>query len=237
MKNKIIWITGASRGIGLACAKALAARGAKLVLSCSSQETAGVIKKEFAETPDVYIMPFDIRDDKSIKKVVQKIKLTMGQIDILINNAGIAKFGAAVDMRIEDFDDMNAINYRANILCTHAVLPQMIESGHGMIININSVVSQKTFLYCAAYSASKAAALAYSRSLREELRSTGVKIVDILPGATETDIWDDKSREESGEKMMQPEDVAAAVDHAIQAMLNDRLMIEEMVIRPQGGDL
>jgi short-subunit dehydrogenase len=73
--------------------------------------------------------------------------------------------------------------------------------------------------------------------LREELRSTGVNIVDILPGATETDIWDDKSREESGTRMMQPGDVAAAVDHAIQAMLNDRLMIEEMVLRPQGGDL
>ncbi len=237
MKNKIIWITGASRGIGLACAKALAARGAKLVLSCSSQETAEVIKKEFAETPDVYIMPFDIRNDAAIKKVVQKIKLTMGQIDILINNAGIAKFGAAVEMSIEDLDDMTAINFRALVQCTQAVLPQMIESGSGMIININSVVSQKVFAYCAAYSASKAAALAYSRSLREELRSTGVKIVDVLPGATETNIWDDKSREESGARMMQPEDVAAAVDHAIQAMLNERLMIEEMVLRPQGGDL
>jgi NADP-dependent 3-hydroxy acid dehydrogenase YdfG len=112
MKNKIIWITGASRGIGFACAKALAARGAKLVLSCSSQETARAMKKEFAETPDVYIMPFDIRNDVAIKKVVQKVKLTMGQVDILINNAGIAKFGADEEMSIEDLYDMTAINFR-----------------------------------------------------------------------------------------------------------------------------
>jgi short-subunit dehydrogenase len=111
----------------------------------------------------------------------------------------------------------------------------MMERKSGTIVNINSVAAVNSFKNCSAYGASKAGALALSRSMREDVREFGVKIIDMLVGATETEIWGDEMRAEAGHRMMQPEDIAQTIVNALK--MSDRAMIEEILLKPQLGNL
>lgn len=232
-----IWITGASRGIGRAIAQNLAGSGAGLILSAGSQESLKSIASEFASYANVLIFPCDLRNYKEIKGVHKKIRAMTDGVDVLINNAGVTKFVRLSDISLEDFDNINSVNYRGVFLAMKEVLPEMIEKKFGLIINILSVAVREKFLNSSIYSASKAAVHAMDTTLREEVRKDGIKIVDVFPGAVETDIWSEANKQKFGHLMMQPEDVAAAVREVVELNLNNRLMIEELVLRPQNGDL
>jgi short-subunit dehydrogenase len=138
---------------------------------------------------------------------------------------------------LEDFDNILAVNLRGPFLTMKAVINGMIERKSGIIININSVAAKKTFTNSTAYSASKAGLLAMTSSLREEVRQYGIKIIDILPGATDTDIWSDKAREKYSHRMMQAGDVADSIMSILKLALNERIMPEEITLRPTLGDL
>jgi 3-oxoacyl-[acyl-carrier protein] reductase len=237
LKNKNVWITGANRGIGAALARKLTKTGATLILSSSSTESMRKIMPEFVEYPKVFFMPFDLRSEDEAKRMYEKINITLEKVDILINNAGYGKFANFTDLSSEEMNNMIDTNFKGLYYMTKLVLPDMIKEKNGIIINILSVVLKKIFTGSSIYAASKAAVLAMDRSLREEVRKDGIKIVDIFPGATETDIWTDKQREKFGQRMMQPEDVADGIIKVIDLAMNKRLMIEEIVLRPQGGDL
>ena len=237
LSNKKVWITGASRGIGLAIARKLKTTGASLILSSSNNSTIKEIMHEFAEYPKVFFLPFDLTSETEIKRIYEKIDLTLENVDILINNAGIATFKPFTEFTLEEFDKMNAINYRSLFLTMQAVLPEMKNRKNGLIINILSAVVKKVFLNSSIYSATKSAVLAMDAVLREEVRDKGIKIVDVMPGATETDIWDKESREKFSERMMKPEDIAESIMKVIELSQNKRLMAEEIVLRPQWGDL
>ncbi len=237
LKDKIIWITGSGKGIGSALARKLRQTGATLILSSTNQKSMKKIMPEFAEYPKVFFLPFDLRSEEQINRTFEKIKLTLGQVDILINNAGTGKFAPFVDLTVEDMSNMFDTNFKGLFILTKKILPGMLERKTGVIINILSVVLKKIFVGSSLYAASKAAVLAMDRSLREEVRREGIKIIDVFPGATETDIWTEKQREKHGARMMQPEDVADAIVNIINLSINDRLMVEEIVLRPQGGDL
>jgi 3-oxoacyl-[acyl-carrier protein] reductase len=161
----------------------------------------------------------------------------VGDIDILINNAGISSFKKFIDTKPEVFENIININLRGPFLCIQSVLPGMLKKNSGIIINIISVSAIKTFTKSSAYAASKAGLLAMSRSLREEVRKYGIKIIDIFPGATETEIWSKDSRDKFRDKMMKTEDVAEAVFEVIKLSMNNRMHVEEIVFRPQEGDL
>jgi short-subunit dehydrogenase len=107
----------------------------------------------------------------------------------------------------------------------------------GTIINILSVASVKTFTNCSVYAATKAGALAFSRSLREEVRPHNIKVIDILAGATETPLWTEESRAEFSGRMMQPDDIAEAVSSAVELARRERVSVEELLVRPRLGDL
>lgn len=237
LSTKKIWITGASRGIGLAIARKLKETGASLILSSSNTRTMKNIMHEFAEYPKVFFLPFDLTSESEFNRIYEKINLTLENVDILINNAGIATFKPFTEFTLDEFDKMNAVNYRSIFLSSQAVLPEMINRKNGLIINILSAVVKKVFLNSSIYSATKSAVLAMDSVLREEVRDKGIKIVDVMPGATETDIWDKESRDKFSDKMMQPEDVAESIIKIIELSQNKRLMAEEFVLRPQWGDL
>ena len=213
-----IWITGASRGIGNAIAHARAS-DARYVVSATTREVC------------------DVSDAASVAAAHARLVDAHGPVDVLVNNAGVGRFTDLASMSVDDFDTTIAVNLRGTFLCIKHVLPSMIERSAGMIITINSVSAITTFSGCTAYAASKAGALALTRSLRAEVRAHGIAVTDLIVGATATDIWDDAARTEHAARMMHASDIAGHVWRIIDGFGDPRCMIEEMVIRPQHGDL
>lgn len=230
-----IWITGAGRGIGAAIAKHL---GSDHHITLSGR-TASTLQHVASGLPpsNVFIAPCDVADPQSVNSAHSSAVQHFGAVDVLINNAGNGVFADLVDMSITDFDAQIAVNLRGVFLCVKEALPQMLKRERGMIITINSVSAITAFSGCTAYGASKAGVLALTRSLRQEVRSKHVKVADILVGATETDIWSQEDRAANGSRMMQASDIADAVQMLLTSYDNPRTHIEEILIRPQLGDL
>jgi len=235
--KKVIWITGASRGIGAAIALKLAETGAVLALSARTEQSFKRLKKELVKYNNVFIFPCDVSSNEQVKEIHSEIVKSIGNIDILINNAGIAIFKPFDELSINDYNSMINTNLLGTFLSTKNVIPSMIKRKKGIILNIISVAAEKTFKGSALYSASKAGVLAMSRSMREDLRDKGIKVIDILPGATETELWSEKSRSKYNWRMMKPDNLSDIIVDVLHKSLNDNYMIEELTIRPQLGDL
>lgn len=231
-----IWITGASRGIGASIAAVLCEQGHHVTLS-GRNEASLVQVSTLLEGGSTAAIACDVADASSVQSAHAAAVARFGPIDVLINNAGIGIWKDLAQMSTEDFDDQIAINLRGTFLCCRTVIGAMIERHRGMIITINSIASITNYPGNTAYGASKAGSLALTRSLREEVRDHGVKVTDVLVGATKTDIWHPDAREEFGERMMHSGDVAAVVGTLIAGFDNPRSHIEEVVVRPQRGDL
>jgi NAD(P)-dependent dehydrogenase (short-subunit alcohol dehydrogenase family) len=235
--NQIAWITGASKGIGLACAKALASQGMHVVMSSRHrQELIDAVTKIRQDGYDARAVQCDVSNEEDVDWAIKSIIKAYGQgPDILINNAGISPYYDIEEMTTEIFDSVIATNLTGNFLCAKAVLPEMIRKGSGTIIQMLSIASVKAFAGGTAYGASKFGALGFTNALREEVRDKGIKVVAVMPGAVETSAWDEQERDAYHSRMMQPEDIAQAVSDILRQP--QRTMIEEIVIRPIGGDL
>ena len=236
MSKPIVWITGASRGIGAAIASAFAAEGAHVILT---GRDVPALQKKTREIQDLggeaSWLRCDVQLERSVTITSKTISKKFGKVDVLINNAGVTYFKPFEKTTVRDFDHVLATNLRGVFLTAKSVLRAMIKRKNGVIVNILSVSAITTFRNSSAYSASKAGALALSRGLRAEVRRSGVRIIDILPGAVETNMWDRKERKKYHAKMMQPEDVAEIVVAAVRSP--KRLLTEEIVLRPIAGDL
>ncbi|MCX7737157.1 MAG: SDR family oxidoreductase [Candidatus Kapabacteria bacterium] len=232
-----IWLTGASRGIGKAVAERLVSTNANLILSASTKESFQNMVNEFSNFSNVLFFPFEISNYDEIRKIYSRIISLFGKVDILINNAGIGIFKELIEITPEDFDKTMSVNFKGSYFCIQSVLPEMIKNQFGMIINISSIAAISNFPAGTIYGASKAALSSMSNSLREEVRQFGIKVIDILPGATETEIWDKDSLENYSHRMMKPEDIAEVVLSAIYLNLNPRLMTEQIIVKPQLGNI
>jgi short-subunit dehydrogenase len=237
LNGKVVWLTGSSRGIGENIANKLADKGAILVMSARSAALLDNVKKELSSSGIGFIYPCDVSSSNDVNNTYNKILKNIGDVDILINNAGVAAFKSINELSLNDFDIMLGTNLRGAFICIKSVLPAMIKKKQGIILNIISVAATKAFTGSSIYSASKAGLLAMSRSMREDLRSHGIKVIDILPGATETELWSSKSREKYGKRMIKPAELANIIVDILEKSLDNQLMIEEVVIRPQLGDL
>ena len=232
----VVWVTGASRGIGAAIARAFAAIGAHVVLSgrnvadlrCNARKI-GLLGQKAS------FIRCDVSFEDSVLRAHKSIVTLYGAVDVLVNNAGVTRFKSFEKTSVGDFDALLATNLRGTFLCTKSVLPAMLKRRAGVVINIISVAATTTFENSSAYAASKAGVLAMSRGLRSEVRKKGVRVIDILPGAVETKMWDSAERKKYHERMMQPEDVADVVVSAFRQ--RKRILAEEIVIRPLEGDL
>ena len=237
LSNRTIWLTGASRGIGRAIAENLVSTNANLILSSSNKDSIKDLATKFSSFRNIIFFPFDLSNYDEIKKCYSRISSFFGKVDILINNAGIGIFKKLIDMTSEEFDRSMDVNFKGSYFCIQSVLPEMIKNQFGMIINISSIAAVSKFPYGTVYGASKSALSAMSNSLREEVRQFGIKVIDILPGATETEIWDRESLENYSHRMMKPQDIADVILSVITLNLNPRLMTESIVIKPQLGDI
>lgn len=236
MKEKPgIWITGASSGIGRAAAIEFAKTGSKVFASSRRVSELERLNSELEdEKLSVEIFACNIASQSNVDQVVKKIT-AKHKIDCLVNNAGITSFKLAEENSVNEINDVININLLGSIYTIKAVLPQMITNGGGAIINILSVVTKKTFTHSTAYSASKWGLLGYTNALREEIRRYGIRVINIIPGATETQIWSKEMRDQHSERMMSSEEIARVLVWTF--MQKENLVTEEIVLRPIQGDL
>lgn len=235
IKNKIALITGSTQGIGKAIAKTLLQAGARVVINSRSKEKVQTVVEEFISSAGTILgIAADVGKKNDVLNLVDQVKSKWGTVDILVNNAGIARFTPVPEISENDWDEMLQINLKGLFLCSQAVLPEMIKKKSGYIVNIISVAARKTFLNGGAYAASKAGALAFTNVLREEVRHYNVRVTAVLPGATDTPLWESIPGNFPKERMMPPEAVAQAVLAAVQ---DPDSMVEEIILRPVGGDL
>jgi NAD(P)-dependent dehydrogenase (short-subunit alcohol dehydrogenase family) len=235
LHGKIALVTGGSRGLGLAFASALAAEGCSVVITgrdeASLSSAAGTIGRSGGE---VLTRHCDVRDPKSVAALFTALKAQFGHIDILVNNAGIAHPLVNVqDFLLETWREVIDTNLTGLFLLTHAALPLM-KSG-ATIVNNLSVAAKTVFPGMSAYNASKHGALGFTDSLREELRPRGIRVIALMPGATDTGIWEQFWPEAPRARMMSPASIAEALIAAI--LLPDNATVTELVITPTGGAL
>jgi short-subunit dehydrogenase len=230
-EGQVVWVTGGTSGIGLEIARALVSRGLRVAVTGRDR-----LKLDSATSAlGVLALQCDMSKEREVKQAHSGIATELGPVDILINNAGVSPFTTFSETSIEEFDEVIDINLTGYFLAARSVLPSMYDRQQGAIVQILSIASIKAFAGGAAYIASKFGALGLTNSLREEARKHNVKVIAVLPGATETPLWGVEERLEHHERMMQPEDIALAVVQALDQP--DRVLTEEILLRPIGGDL
>lgn len=185
-----VFITGASSGIGEACARAFAAAGHDLVLAARREERLKALAADLGSRHGVkvHVFALDVRSRKAVDELVTGQTGVFGAVDVLINNAGLAKGREAIqDEKPEDWDVVLDTNVKGLLYVTRALLPGFISRGKGHVINIGSVAGHWTYPGGAVYSASKFAVRALNEAMRLDLAGTGVRVTAISPGMVETE--------------------------------------------------
>jgi 3-oxoacyl-[acyl-carrier protein] reductase len=220
MSTKTAFVTGASRGIGRACAIALAQAGRRVAVAARDltklEEVASEIRAVGAEA---FVVPVDISSAESIKQAIAKAIEDFGRIDILVNNAGITRDGLALRMKKDDWDAVLAANLTGAFLAIQQVLHGMMRERWGRIINISSVVAEAGNPGQANYVASKAGLIGLTKTIAQEMASRNITVNAVAPGFIDTDMTSILSSELKDNMLShiplrrfgKPEDVAAAV--------------------------
>lgn len=235
LQGQVAVVTGASRGIGLALCEALADGGCDLAITARNQEhlqeAAKTLKRRGVR---VIYQTSDVRAEKSVASFFATVKKSFGKVDVLINNAGIAHTLAPVaDLTPQLWRQVIETNLTGMFLCSHFCLPLM--RAGGTVINNLSVAASGSFPGHAGYNASKYGALGLTNTMREELREKGVRVIALIPGPTDTDIWEQFWPERPRDRMMAAESVAEAVIACLTLPAN--AVVEEIKMRPIGGTL
>ena len=232
----VVWVVGASRGIGREIAAQFASIGAEVCLSGRNARALEAAVREIEKDGGrAHAFPCNIAAPRSILSAVVRIQNRVGDVDVLVNNAGVTVFRSFLDTSLSDFHQIITTNLEGQIACVKAVLPSMVKRKRGWVITIHSTAAVKTFTGSAAYTATKAGMYGLCRVLREEMRPHGVRVLDVLPGATDTAMWSPADRKRHGKRMMSAKSVAEAVLAAY--ALPDDIVVEDLVVRPIAGDI
>lgn len=186
--NKIVWITGASSGIGEALALALIEQGAEVIASSSSVEKLQISKTKVSNPDKFHIIPLDLTKPETIEPIAKQAIEQFGRIDILVNNAGISQRSLVLDTPIANDRKVMEIDYFGTVILTKAVLPQMLKQGGGHILCTSSIVGVFGFPLRSAYSAAKHALHGFFESLRLEYYKQNIKVSIIIGGRINTAI-------------------------------------------------
>ncbi|PMQ00799.1 MAG: 3-oxoacyl-ACP reductase [Dictyoglomus sp. NZ13-RE01] len=212
LKGKVALITGASRGIGKAISKALAQEGVNLAINSRAEESLLILKNELSiYNIDILICPFDLRDPKAPKILIEKVVEHFGGLDILINNAGIALAKSIMDTTEEEWDEIMAVNARAPFFLSKYAIPYLKKSDIPTIINISSVVGTKGYVNQGAYTASKHALMGFTKVLAQEVHEDGIRVHVISPGGVATDLVTIMRPDLDPSTLIKPEEIAEVV--------------------------
>ena len=241
LKNQIVFITGASSGIGASCAKAFALQGARLIL-CARRENqlAEVIREIQKKNPaDIYSFHLDVRHCDAVQRSIDQLPDEWKEIDILVNNAGLSRGLDKIHTGlIDDWEEMIDTNVKGLLYISRAVVPGMVERKKGHVINIGSIAGQEVYPNGNIYCATKHAVDAITKGMRMDLVDTPVRISTIDPGMVETEFsivryHGDEARAKKtyqGIDVLTPDDVADAVIYAATRPLH--VSINQIVLTP-----
>lgn len=188
-ENKVVWITGASSGIGEALAYALNKKGTRLILSARREEELERVKANCTGNPDdIVVLPLDLTKTATLADKAKTAESFFGSVDILFNNGGISQRALALEAELESVRNLMEINFFGTIALTKEVVPGMIERGHGHVVVTSSVMGKFGTKYRSAYAASKHALHGWFDCLRQEVEEQGVDVTLVCPGYVKTDI-------------------------------------------------
>ena len=187
-EDKIIWITGASSGIGAALARAWAERGARLVLSARREEALNAVRDGCAHPERHVVLPLDLTDTDALFGKAREVRETVGPVDVLVNNGGISQRAPAAETDLAVVRRIMEVNFFGAVALTKAVLPSMLERGAGHVVVVSSLVGKFGTPRRSAYAASKHALHGFFDALRAEVHDAGLQVTLILPGYVRTDI-------------------------------------------------
>jgi 3-oxoacyl-[acyl-carrier protein] reductase len=231
LKGAVGIVTGAGRGIGRAIAESLGAEGVRLVLNALTspglEELAGSLRSRGVS---VDALPGDVGEDGVGKRLVDLALARHGRIDLVVNNAGIGPRGLLEEMDPSEFDRTFRTNVRGPFLLMRSAIPAMRRQRGGTIVNLASLAGVNPVPERAAYAATKWALIGLSRSVLQEVRKDGIRVIVVEPGSTLTEFGHDPRKIAQSEKLVRPEDVAAIVVAALK--LPARATISEIEIRP-----
>jgi len=215
LSGKVALITGASAGIGHACARVLAAEGAQLVLTARRRERLEALAAEVrASGSEATIVTGDAREEDTARNTIDAARNAFGRLDILINNTGVGNYKNLVDTSAAEYDEMMDVNVRSTFLFTRYAVPLMLSQGSGIILMISSMAGIYGFGGEAVYCMTKFAQVGFAQALDKELRPSGIKVGVICPGGVKTEFALGKGRTEervAQSEMLDAEDVASAV--------------------------
>jgi NAD(P)-dependent dehydrogenase (short-subunit alcohol dehydrogenase family) len=233
--RRLALITGANRGIGLAIARALARQGCNLVITGRDERTLAQASRELHKLGvQVLAQACDVRSPDSVDYLFALVRGLRTPLDILINNAGIGHANRAVGaLPYPTWCEVIDTNLTGMFLVTQAALAVMRRGS--TIVNNLSIAAERVFPGSAAYNASKHGALGFTDTLREELRPKGIRVIALMPGATDTAIWETLWPKAPRRRMMSAETVAKTVVNAL--LLPDNSTVEKIVLMPTGGAL
>jgi short-subunit dehydrogenase len=231
-------ITGASSGIGKATALAFAASGIDVALVSRSQDKLDAVATAAQETgvkAKAYVL--DLAKIEQVKAGIEAIATEFAGIDILVNNAGIAYTNTLEATTLSDWQQVMNLNLTSVFQCIQGILPLMRNQERGTIINIASIAGQQPFPGWGAYSVSKAALIALSKTLAAEERQNGIRVISICPGAVNTPLWDTDTVQVDLNRsaMLTPEIVAQSILHAV--LMPEQAVIESITLTPSAGAL
>jgi 3-hydroxy acid dehydrogenase/malonic semialdehyde reductase len=241
LKNKIVFITGASSGIGRSCVKAFAAQGARLILAARRAEwlerLAVELKTEHG--PDILVLKLDVRDPEAVAAAVSGLTAEWAAIEVLVNNAGLSRgLDKLHEGKPQDWDEMIDTNIKGLLYVSRAVIPGMVARGRGHVINIGSIAGREVYPGGNVYCATKFAVNALTKGMRLDLNGTGVRVSTVDPGLTETEfsVVRFHGEEERAGKVYQgytplaPEDIADAVVYCATRPMH--VDVAEMLVLP-----
>ncbi len=233
--KKLAVITGGTKGIGRALVLQFAKNDFDLVVCARNEADLNELKTEVEDTMDVsvYVKSTDVADKDQIMDFIKFIKSLQRQVDVLINNAGVFVPGQVHNEAEGMLEKMIDTNLYSAYRLTRGLVSDMIEAKNGHIFNICSTASFMPYVNGGSYCISKFAMLGMSKVLREELKEHNIRVTSVMPGATFTASWEGADVPE--ERFMKAEDVAEAIWQAY--VLSKRTVMEELVLRPQLGDL
>ncbi len=239
LKNKIVLVTGASSGIGMACVKSFVELGAKVIMGARRVEKMQRAIQEFSlPNEQVHVIELDVKKQKKVEETIQALPVEWKDIDILVNNAGLALSSDLIHKGNPDnWDRMIDTNIKGLLYVTRAVLPGMVEKNAGHIINIGSVAGRDCYIGGNVYAATKYAVRAINQSLRLDLLGMNIRVSEVAPGAVETEFsevrWNDKEKARAFYSDFTPlvaEDIADVVVYC--ATRKPHVNVSEIVVTP-----
>lgn len=234
MRGKTILVTGASKGIGKSLVEVLSRYDCQIIATATKMESFSNYE---ITSGKIVFEAFDLNQESEIIDGIDRLKSKNLVPDIIINNAGVGIFKNFGDLTIGEINKLINVNFKAPVLISKSFLPAMLGKKFGMFVNIISVAAVENFHRSSIYGATKAALLETMKTIRKEYRNQGIKVLNILPGATRTPIWSPKVVQQFGDRMMAPESLAEFIVTNISLAIEQDIMPEELIIRPHYGDL